>query len=148
LSYNIHCRMKYGDSEFEIEGTVSEDLSKKIDYMYECFRKIVDGSKVPPRSERKASEKQQESKQKSNRHTGKKVSFYRTNIQRIIDEAPEWMVEKSTSDVVTKLKTEYGVPGADDNGVKVNLIRFFRKGLLTRKEVDGRYLYSVPQLKK
>lgn len=139
--------MKYGDSEFEIEGTVSEDLNKKIDYMYECFKKIVDGTKTPPKNDKKASEKQQENKPKNNRHSGKKVSFYRTNIQRIIDEEPEWMAEKNTSEVVTKLKTEYGVPGADDNGVQVNLIRFFKKGLLTRKEVDGKYLYSVPQLK-
>ena len=73
-------------------------MNKKIDYMYECFKRIIEGEKSNKSNNGKKANEQQGNKQKPNKHTGKKVSFYRTNIQRIIDEEPEWWVEKSPAE--------------------------------------------------
>jgi len=46
-----------------------------------------------------------------------------------------------------KLKTEYGVPGANEGVVATTLKRFFQNELLARKDAGGKYLYSVTSLK-
>jgi hypothetical protein len=64
----------------------------------------------------------------------------------LIQKEPRWFVEKSREDVAEKLKTEYGVPGANIKPVGVALIRLFTDGTLTRKESGGKYLYSITAL--
>ena len=125
----IRARMKSGHIEFEIEGVASKELEDKIDYVYDVFRKAI-------------------KKKRSLRQTKDDIrkiepTFYNINIQRIIDEEPEWFVEKDIGEVAGKLKFEYGVQRA--NGIHVNnsLIAFFRSGILTRKEEKGKYYYSL-----
>jgi hypothetical protein len=132
--------MKCGDTEFEIEGVANGDLKKKIDYLYEIFKQTIAGETEPQRKKGH--------KKDVKRRGGRKPPFYKSNIQRIINKEPEWFVDKDAKEVTTKLKTEYGVPGANETQVSTALLRFFADGLLTRKEVDKKYLYSVTSLKK
>jgi hypothetical protein len=78
---------------------------------------------------------------------GKKPPFIKNAILNIIQKEPSWFVMKSPEDVTEKLKTEYGVPGANAKPVGVALIRLFTDGLLTRKESEGKYLYSITALR-
>jgi hypothetical protein len=131
--------MRWGDAEFEIEGVANKELKNKIDYLYETFKLAI--QKTPKTTKEKLSIK------RSKQGGGRKTPFYKSNIQRIIDEEPQWFVEKGVTDVVEKLKTQYGVPGAKDTPVGTALTRLFQKGLLTRKEDKGKYFYSVTTLK-
>jgi hypothetical protein len=133
--------MKCGDTEFEIEGATSKNLEKKIDYLYDVFKQAIEKN-------RKSIQIKGEKKITRRGGAGRKPPFYKANIQRIIDEEPEWLVEKDTGEVAVKLRTEYGVPGANETQVGNALIGFFRKGSLTRREEKGKYLYSVATLKK
>jgi hypothetical protein len=136
----IRCRLKWGDTEFEIEGVVNGDLKKKVDYLYETFRRAITEETEP--------QKRKGHKKAVTRHGGRKTPFYKSNIQRIISKEPEWFANKDAREVTTKLKTEYGVPGANEKQVGTTLSRLFADGLLTRKEVDKKYLYSITSLEK
>lgn len=137
----IRCRMKFGDAEFEIEGVANKRLEDKIDYLYKVFKETIEKT---PKSSRTKEHK------KSAKHggAGRKPPFYKNNIQRIIDEEPEWLVEKDAGAVADKLRTQYGVPGANETQVGNALRGFFKRGLLKRKEDKGKYHYSVASLKK
>lgn len=132
--------MKCGDTEFEIEGVGSKELEKKIDYLYEAFKQAIEKNRKTQNKEGKKIAKRG--------GAGRKPPFYKANIQRIIDEEPGWLVEKDIGEVASKLRTEYGVPGANETQVSNALIGFFKRGSLTRKEEKGKYLYSVTTLKK
>jgi hypothetical protein len=131
--------MKWGNTEFEIEGVADKELKNKINYLYETFKLAIAKAPMSQNKERKKSLR---------KGGGRKPPFYKNNIRRIIDEEPEWFVEKDAKEVADKLKTEYGVPGAKETVVSTTLKRFFKNGLLTRKEAKGKYLYSVTSLKK
>jgi hypothetical protein len=75
---------------------------------------------------------------------GFRPPFVKRAIEELIKKEPEWFVEKFPEDVLDKIKTQYGAVGAKVDSVKVVLIRLFKKGILTRKEIQGKYAYSVP----
>ena len=79
----------------------------------------------------------------SKRGGGKRPPFIKNAILELIKKEPEWFVDKFPEDVTDKLKTEYGAVGAKTSSVKVALIRLFKDGYLTRKEIQGKYAYSV-----
>jgi hypothetical protein len=139
----IRIRLRWGEKEFEIEGIVDKELKEKIDYLYEAFKLAI---KEKPEKTEESKEKGASKKPK--RAGGRKAPFYKGNIQRIMDEEPEWFVDKDAGAVAEKLKTEYGVPGAQEIPVSTALMRKFKKGLLTRKEENGKYFYSVVSTKK
>jgi hypothetical protein len=132
--------LRWGEKEFEIEGVADKELKEKIDYLYETFKLAIEKEPRQP--------KEKEVAKKDKRIGGRKAPFYKNNIRRIIDEEPEWFVEKDVEAVAEKLKTAYGVPGAKEIPVSTALLRLFKEGLLTRKEEKGKYLYSVTTLKK
>ncbi|HVP26961.1 MAG TPA: hypothetical protein VMT26_04780 [Candidatus Bathyarchaeia archaeon] len=141
----IRCKMKWGDAEFEIEGGVDKELKEKINELYEIFKQAI--ADQPESTQKKHANIGKD--KKSIRHGGgRKPPFYRGNIQRIIEKEPEWFVDRSVEEVASKLKTEYGVPGANEKPVGTALTRLFQKNLLTRKEADGKYLYSVTSLEE
>jgi hypothetical protein len=74
---------------------------------------------------------------------GRRPPFLKNAILDLIKKEPEWVVEKSDENFAEKLKTQYGVVGAKTESVNVALIRLFKDGQLTRKEIDGKYAYSV-----
>jgi len=78
---------------------------------------------------------------------GRRPPFIKKAIEELIEKEPEWLVEKFPEDIEEKIKTQYGVVGAQTNSVNVALIRFFKKGSLTRKEVQGKYAYSVQSIR-
>jgi hypothetical protein len=132
--------LRWGEKEFEIEGIADKELKEKIDYLYEAFKLAIE--------EKPEKTKQKDTPKKLKRAGGRKAPFYKGNIQRIMDKEPEWFVDKDAAAVAEKLKTEYGVPGAQEVPVSTALMRKFKKGLLTRKEENGKYLYSVISTKK
>ncbi len=136
----VRCRLRWGEKEFEIEGTADKGLKDKIDYLYEAFKLAIE--------EKPKDSKERVTSRKPKKSSGRKAPFYKGNIQRIIDEEPEWFVEKDAGAVAEKLKTEYGVPGAQEIPVSTALQRIFTKGILTRKEENGKYLYSITAIKK
>jgi len=75
---------------------------------------------------------------------GYRPPFVKKAIEELIKKEPEWFVERFPEDVHNKIKTEYGAVGAKIESVNVALIRLFKKGSLTRKEIHGKYAYSVP----
>lgn len=79
----------------------------------------------------------------SKRGGGRRPPFIKSAIGQIMEKEPEWLIRKFPKDVAEKLKTQYGVPGAKEDSVKVALLRFFKKGSLTREEIQGKYAYSV-----
>lgn len=79
----------------------------------------------------------------SKRGGGRRPPFIKRAIQEIMEKEAEWFVKKFPEDVAKRLKTRYGVPGAKDESVTVALMRLFKKGLLTREEIRGKYAYSV-----
>jgi hypothetical protein len=141
----IRCKMKWGDAEFEIEGVVDKELKEKINELYKIFKQAI---VEQPESTQKKRAHIGKDKKSIRRGGGRKPPFYRGNIQRIIEKEPEWFVEKSVEEVTNKLKTEYSVPGANETPVGTALSRLFQKNLLTRKEADGKYLYSVTSLEQ
>lgn len=80
---------------------------------------------------------------KTSKHGGRHPPFVKGAIMELIRKEPEWMVDKFPENVADKLKTQYGVVGAKAHSVNVALIRYFKKGLLARKEMQGKYAYSV-----
>jgi hypothetical protein len=80
---------------------------------------------------------------KASKRGGRRPPFIKGAIIELIKKEPEWMVDKFPENVADKLKTQYGVVGAKTESVNVALIRYFKKGLLARKEMQGKYAYSV-----
>jgi len=137
----IRCKLKYGEVEFEIEGLANPELTKKVDSLYQLFTDAIEKGKV---STGVQTEAQTQTKRKGG---GRRPPFIKNAILSIIKKEPEWFVDKSPEEVTEKLKTIYGVPGANVTPVGTALIRLFADGELTRKEVDGKYLYSITALK-
>lgn len=79
----------------------------------------------------------------SKRGGGRRPPFVKNAILDLLKKEPEWMVEKFDESVAEKLRTEYGVVGAKTESVNVALLRLFSNGQLTRKEINGKYAYSV-----
>lgn len=79
----------------------------------------------------------------SKRGGGRRPPFVKSAIIDLMKKEPEYLVDKFPEDVANKLKTQYGVVGAKTESVNVALIRYFKSGLLTRKEIQGKYAYSV-----
>jgi len=116
----MRIRLRWGEKEIEIEGTIDKELKEKIDYLYEAFKLAIEEEPVKS--------KEKDSSKKTKKSGGRKAPFYKGNIQRIMDEEPEWSVEKDAGAVAEKLKTEYGVPGAQEIRVSTALMRKFKKG--------------------
>lgn len=79
----------------------------------------------------------------SKRAGGKRPPFVKGPVLELIKKEPEWVVYKFAEDFTDKIKTQYGVVGAKVKSVKVVLIRLYQDRLLTRKDIQGRYAYSV-----
>lgn len=79
----------------------------------------------------------------SKRGGGRRPPFIKNAVLEIIEKEPEWFVNKSPDDVADRLRTQYGVPGAKRSSVNVVLCRLFKKRMLTRQDVEGKYSYSV-----
>lgn len=77
------------------------------------------------------------------RRGGRRPPFIKTPILELMKKEPEWFADKFPENVTEKLKTQYGVVGAKTESVNVALVRLFQNGLLTRKEMQGKYAYSV-----
>lgn len=137
----IRCRIKWGNAEFEIEGAADPELNKKINDLYDIFKQAISSASIPTEGEGALP-----ATRAGHRGGGKKPAFIKNAILNIIQKEPSWFVEKSPEDVMEKLKTEYGVPGANVSPVGVALIRLFADGHLTRKESEGKYLYSITAL--
>jgi hypothetical protein len=129
--------MKFGDAEFEIEGCTSKELEEKISSLCDIFKQVIEKNQKPSKSK----EKPQDIKRIGGQ--GKGTTSYMTNIRRIIQNEPDWFVDKAIGDVASKLTTEYSVPGAKEIQVSVALTRLFKKGILSRKDDKGKYLYSI-----
>jgi len=139
----VRCRIKYGTAEFEIEGVADADLKKKINDLYDIFKQAVSIENIPtPIPEATLTTKG------GRRGGGRKPPFIKSAILNIIHKEPHWFIEKSPEQVTEKLKTEYGVPGANVTPVRTALIRLFADGLLTRKELEGKFLYSITALRR
>ena len=138
----IRCRIKCGNAEFEIEGAADAELNKKINDLYDIFKETISSGAIP------ISEVSTPTTKGGRRGGGRKSPFIKNAILNIIQKEPKWFVEKSPEDVTEKLKTEYGVPGANVTPVSTALIRLFTDGHLTRKESGGKYLYSITALKE
>jgi len=136
----IRCRLKYGDVEFEIEGLENPELTKKVDGMYEMFTNAAVTGKVAARTQAEA--------QPRRKGGGRRPPFIKNAILNIIEKEPQWFVDKSPEDVTERLTTSYGVPGAKVPPVSTALIRLFADGELTRREADGKFLYSITALKR
>lgn len=138
----LRCRIKWGDAEFEIEGVADSELNKKVNDLCDIFMQTISSGKMP-----RAGEGITPTTRGDRRGGGRKPPFIKSAILNIIQKDPKWFVEKSSEDVTDKLKTEYGVPGANVSPVNVALIRLFTDGTLTRKESGGKYLYSITALR-
>jgi len=136
----LRCKLRYGDVEFEIEGLADPELTKKINNLYELFTDAIKKGKVTTGVEGES--------QPRRKGGGRRPPFIKNAILNIIKQEPEWFVDRSPEEVTEKLKTIYGVPGANVTPVGTALIRLFADGELTRKEVDGKYLYSITALKR
>ncbi|MDI6847964.1 MAG: hypothetical protein QMD23_07570 [Candidatus Bathyarchaeia archaeon] len=84
----------------------------------------------------------------SSKRGGRRPPFIKNAILELKEKEPEGFIDKFPEDVTNKLKTQYGVAGAKTDSVNVALIRFFKEGRLTRKEIQGKYAYSVPTIPK
>jgi hypothetical protein len=84
----------------------------------------------------------------SRRGGGKRPPFIKNAVLELMEKEPSWFVDKFPEDVANKLKTQYGVVGAKVSSVKVVLIRLFNEKRLTRKEIQGKYAYSVLTIPK
>ena len=124
--------MKIGEAEFEIEGCASKELEEKISDLCDIFKEVIEKNPKPSKSKEKSQEPKRIGQNKN-------TPSYKKNIQRIIENEPEWFIEKDIGDVASKLKTEYGVPGAKEIQVSNTLIKFFKKGILARKEEKGKW---------
>lgn len=138
----IRCRMKYGNMEFEIEGVSDKALSEKINYLYDTFKQAIKTKSIPPKDVSVSTTRTER------RGGGRRRPFIKKAILKIKKKEPQWFVDKSPNEVLVKLKTEYGVPGANLEPVRTALMRLFRDGEFTRKEMEGKYVYSVPTLSK
>jgi hypothetical protein len=85
---------------------------------------------------------------KTSKRGGRRPPFIKRPVLELIKKEPQWAVDKSPENFADKLKTQYGVVGARPETVNVVLIRLFKRGLLTRKEIQGKYVYSVLQVPK
>jgi hypothetical protein len=84
----------------------------------------------------------------SSKRGGRRPPFIKNAILELIEKEPGWCIDKFPEDIANKLKTEYRVAGAKGDSVEVALIRLFKDGRLTRKEIQGKYAYSVPTIPK
>jgi hypothetical protein len=136
--------MKWGNAEFEIEGVADPELNKKINDLYDIFKQAISSADLSITGEGITP-----ATKGGRRGGGKRPAFIKNAILNIMKKEPEWLREKSPEDVTEKLKTEYGVPGANVKPVGTALIRLFADGILTRKESsEGKYLYSISALQK
>ena len=79
----------------------------------------------------------------SKRGGGRRPPFVKNAVLELIKKEPEWLIDKFPKDVRDKITTEYGAVGAKAASVNVVLIRLFNARRLTRKEIQGKYAYSV-----
>jgi len=129
--YSIQVKRKDYEFSFEEENLKSfkdglEDFLSLVDEFEEPVTEIVSKS--------------------SKRGGGRRPPFVKNAILELIEKQPEWLIEKFSEDVLGKITTEYGAVGAKKESVNVVLIRLFNQRLLTRKEIEGKYAYSVPSV--
>lgn len=79
----------------------------------------------------------------SKRGGGRRPPFIKSAVMELMKKEPEWLIDKFPEDVQKKISTEYGAVGAKAPSVNVVLIRLFNARQLTRKEINGKYAYSV-----
>jgi len=117
----------------DVEFSFEEDNIKAFRGGLQDFIKLVDEFEKPVASVSSSLK----------RGGGRRPPFVTNAIDELMKKEPEWLVNKFPEDIAEKLTTEYGVPGAKPESVNVVMIRKFQKGLVTRREMNGKYAYSV-----
>lgn len=77
---------------------------------------------------------------------GRRSPFIKSAVEDLIEKEPQWFIKKSADQVKEKITTEYGAVGAKTTTVNVVLIRLFNKRKLTRDEIEGKFVYSIPSI--
>jgi hypothetical protein len=121
--------IKRKDSEF----TYEEDSLKAFKDGLEAFTDMVEKFGKPVAG----------ASGSSKRGGGRRPPFLTNAIDELLKKEPAWLVNKFSEQIAEKLTTEYGVPGAKAESVNVVMIRKFQRGLVTRKEINGKFAYSV-----
>jgi len=129
--YSIQVKRK--DYEFSFE----EENLKSFKDGLEDFLSLVDEFEEPTAAVASKSSK---------RGGGRRPPFVKNAVLELIEKQPEWLIDKLPEDVLGKITTEYGAVGAKKESVNVVLIRLFNQRVLTRKEIEGKYAYSVPSV--
>lgn len=127
-TYRIGIRRK--DYEFSFEEENLENLKGGL----QDFLSLVEGFEKPTTTVANKSSK---------RGGGRRPPFVKNAILELTQKEPAWLIDKFPVDVRNKINTEYGAVGAKTESVNVVLIRLFNARMLTRKELDGKYAYSM-----
>ncbi|HYY47068.1 MAG TPA: hypothetical protein VFA17_00105 [Thermoplasmata archaeon] len=138
-------RFRRGSVELEIEYSTeipSED-KELITSLMGNFEGLLSGRETPIIEEDDQSEAPTERTEKKSKRGGARRPFVAPGVDNLI--ATKWLVEKTTDEVVSKLKAD-GIVGANEDNVASALLRKVQRRALVRTERDGEWVWTIPTL--
>jgi len=132
-------RFRKGATELELEydRELPEEQAKLVSSLLGHFVEIFEGA--GPEADEAGETKPVRGQERKSRRGGRRTAFVSPKIEELIQS--KWLVEKSTADVVEKLKLE-GVVAANEENVVAALQRKVPHKL-ARLEREGKVLWTV-----